>query len=94
MRRACDALLLGDIFTAMADLSQEALADVVSLSTGVAAMPTPTGYVIDAHEEHDGRHDFRVRFQTNLGEIAAAASWRQIDGLWKIAALKVDSPPA
>ena len=91
MRRACVALLQGDIFTAMADLSNEALNEAMSLTTGVSSFPTPSSYAIESHEEGDGEHRFRVRFQTNQGEIVAAATWRQIDGAWKITLIRVEA---
>ena len=92
MRRACDALLQGDIFTAMADLSPEALNEAMSMTTGVTSFPTPSSYAIELHEEVNREHRFRVRFQTNQGELVANATWRQIDGAWKITSIKIDSP--
>jgi hypothetical protein len=92
MRRACDALLEGDIFTAMADLSNEALNEAMSMTAGITSFPTPSGYNIESHEEADVEHRFRVRFQTNQGDIAAHATWRQVDGAWKITSINVEAP--
>jgi len=31
-----------------------------------------------------------VRFQTNLGDVEVSASWREINGAWKITSLGVE----
>jgi hypothetical protein len=90
MRRACDALLAGDLFTAMADLTPEALNEAMTISAGITQIPSASGYVIDAREEVAGEHRFRVRFQTSMGDINARATWRQVAGAWKITSLGVD----
>ena len=90
MRRACDALLAGDLFTAMADLTNEALNEAMSISAGITQIPTATGYVIDSHEEDGGEHRFHVRFQTSQGDIGARATWREVDGVWRVTSLGVD----
>ena len=91
MRRACDALLAGDVFTAMQDLTLEAVNEAMSLSAGITQIPSASGYTIEAHEEDGGEHRFRVSFETNQGKIEARATWRQIDGAWKVTSLGVES---
>jgi len=93
MRRALDALVAGDILTAMVDLTPEALAAATSMSSGIATIPTPTGYTITAHDEEAGEHRFQVRFQTNLGDVEARASWREVNSAWKITSLGVEHAP-
>jgi hypothetical protein len=91
MRRACDALIAGDLFTAMADLTNEALNEAMSISAGITQVPSASGYEIESHEETGGDHRFRVRFDTNQGAVIAHATWRQVDGFWKVTSLGVDS---
>jgi len=43
MRRACDALIAGDLFTAMADLTNEALNEAMSISAGITQVPSASG---------------------------------------------------
>ena len=92
MRRACDALLAGDVWTAMNDLTPEALSEAMSISSGIAQIPSATGYVIESQSESGGEHRFDVRFDTSLGPIRAHATWRQLAGFWKVTSLGVDTP--
>jgi hypothetical protein len=89
MRRACDAILQGDIYTAMADLTPEAVNEAMSLAAGLTAVPMPQSYDIESHEEVDGEHRFGVRFKTSAQDFRASASWRAFDGAWKITSIKI-----
>jgi hypothetical protein len=91
LRRACDALLAGDIYTAMQDLTMDAVNEAMSISSGITQIPTATGYAIESHEERDGHHHFRIRFDTSGGPINAHATWAQVDGAWKVTSLGVDA---
>jgi len=90
MRRACDALIAGDLFTAMADLTNEALNEAMSISAGITQVPSASGYEIESHEAEGEEHRFRVRFDTTLGAVFAHAIWRQVEGAWKVVSLGVD----
>jgi hypothetical protein len=92
MRRACDALLVGDIWTAMNDLTPEALSEAMSIGSGIAQIPSASGYTIESRSESGGEHRFDVRFETNVGPVMAHAVWRQFDGFWKVTSLGVDTP--
>jgi hypothetical protein len=90
MRATCDAIVRGDIMTAMQELTPEAFSQAMELGAEITALPTPESYVIESEEEANGEHRFRVRFKTTSRDIVAVASWRQIDGVWKIAYLAAD----
>lgn len=90
MRRACDLILAGDVMTVAADLTPEAYADAMMLATGLTTVPVPQGYTIESHEVRGEDHVFRVRFRTSLRDFDASATWRRIDGAWKIVAIAVD----
>ena len=90
MRRACDALIAGDVFIAMQDLTMDAVNEAMSIGAGITQIPSASSYVIESHEEQDGEHRFRVRFDTSHGPVAAHAVWREIEGAWKVTSLGVD----
>jgi hypothetical protein len=90
MRATCDAILRGDLMAAMNDLTPDAFAQAMSLAATITALPTPESYVLEAHDEADGEHHYRVRFKTSSQDIVAAASWRQFDGVWKITAISAE----
>ena len=93
MRRAADALVRGDIMTAMADLSPEAYNDAMTMGANIAMLPQPHGYEVESREEAGGEHRFVVRFKTTAQDILARASYRQIDGAWKITAISAEGLP-
>ncbi|HWC29698.1 MAG TPA: hypothetical protein VG845_06410 [Dehalococcoidia bacterium] len=90
MRVTCDAILRGDLMAAMNDLTPDAFAQAMSLAATITALPTPESYAIEAREEADGEHRFRVRFKTSSQDIVAAAAWRQFDGVWKITSIAAE----
>lgn len=90
MRRACDAILRGDLMMAMQDLSPEAFNEAMAMGAEITALPTPHSYEVEAREEVDGEHRFVVRFKTSGRDIVARASWRQLDGLWKITSISAE----
>ena len=90
MRRACDAILRGDLMTAMADLSPEAFNEAIAMGANIAMLPLPTGYEVESREEAGGEHRFVVRFRTSAQDLVARASYRQIDGAWKITSISAD----
>ena len=90
MRRVCDAILAGDFYGAMADLTLEAANQAMALGAGLAGELLPESYVIESHEEVDGEHRFGVRFVTPARDFRASATWKAIDGAWKITAIGVE----
>jgi hypothetical protein len=62
----------------------------MTISAGITQIPSASGYVIESHEELSGEHRFHVRFDTNQGPVIAHATWRQIDGAWKVVTLGVE----
>jgi len=90
MRKACDAILRGDIMSALSGLTPEAFAEAMALGAEITALPTPESYVIESQEEIDGEFRFRVRFKTSSRDIVANATWRLVDGAWKITHISAD----
>jgi hypothetical protein len=90
MRRACDAILRGDLMTAMADLSPEAFNEAMAMGANIAMLPLPTSYEVESGEESAGEHRFVVRFKTSAQDLVARASYRQVDGAWKITSISAE----
>jgi hypothetical protein len=90
LRRTCDAVLVGDMMTAMQDLSPEAFNDAMAMGANIMALPTPVSYEVESREAADGEERFVVRFKTNAQDIIARSSWRQIDGAWKIVSISAE----
>ena len=90
MRRACDAILQGNFFSAMADLTPEAMNEAMTLAGGLTSVPAPESYVIETHEESNGGHRYGVRFKTSAQEIKASVTWREVDGAWRITSIDVE----
>ena len=93
MRATCDAILRGDLMAAMNDLTPDAFAQAMSLAATITALPTPESYEIESRDESGGDYSFRVRFKTSSQDIVAAATWRLIDGAWKITAIAAEGLP-
>ena len=79
-----------DVMRAAADLTPDALAGLMSLAATISTAPTLSGYEIESHTVQGQDHLFRVRFTTSAGDVRVNATWRDIDGAWKIAAVSVD----
>jgi hypothetical protein len=90
MRATCDAIMQGDIMRAMMDFTPDALNQAMALGAGLTAAPSLTGYTIDSHDQQGGEHRFGVRFGTTNGDLRALATWREVDGAWKITAISVE----
>ncbi len=91
MKATCDAILRGDMMGAMQELTPEALNQAMTLAAVTMALPTAESYAIESHDESAaGEHHFRVRFKTTSQDIVASASWRQIEGVWKITAIAAE----
>jgi hypothetical protein len=87
----CQAVLAGDLMRVMNDFTPEALGAVMaSGGASMAAMPSLLGYRIESREPRGDDHLFRIRFTTSEGEVGVAATWRAVEGAWKIAALDIE----
>jgi hypothetical protein len=90
MRRACEAILRGDLMAAMQDLSPEAFNEAMQLGADISMLPTPQSYTVESREVIGNEHRYVARFKTSAQDIVARASWRQIDGAWKITSIAAD----
>jgi hypothetical protein len=90
LRRACDAVLIGDMMTAMQDLSPEAFGEAMIMGANITALPTPVSYEVESREVVDGDERFVVRFKTSAQDIITRSTWRQLDGAWKIVSISAE----
>jgi hypothetical protein len=91
MRALCEALLLGDFMTAMAELSPQAMAEAMTMAGSFTGAPMPTSYGIDSEEVVGGEHAFKLHFSSGEREMRANCTWGQVEGEWKIVKIGVDS---
>lgn len=91
----CQAIMSGDLMRVMGDFTPDALAALMTVGSGlnVNALPALHGYEIESHEQEGADHNFVIKFRTSDGEVTAHATWRDIDGFWKIAAITLEGLP-
>jgi hypothetical protein len=92
VKENCQALLAGDLMRVMTDLTPEALGQVMSgagAGGGMGAMPALTGFDIQSHDQQGEDHVFKIKFSGDQ-EFTALATWRDVGGQWKIAALAME----
>lgn len=89
VKQNCQALLIGDLMRVMNDLTPEALGQVMSGGGNMGAMPALTSFEILGHDEQGEDHVYKIKFSGDQ-DFTARATWRDIGGQWKIAALAMD----
>jgi hypothetical protein len=89
VKQNCQALLIGDLMRVMNDLTPEAMAQLMSGGGNMSAMPTLTGFDIQNHEVTGEDHVFKITFKGDQ-DFTALATWRDVGGAWKIAALAME----
>jgi hypothetical protein len=87
MRRVCELVVAGDYVNAMAEVTPEALAQVMSLGAGMMNLTAPEGYEMKMLQDFDGEVSFEVCFYAQSQELHANVSLRQVEGTWKIASV-------
>jgi hypothetical protein len=90
MRRACDAILVGDVMTAMQDLSPEAFNEAMTMGANISMLATPQSYEVESRETVGEEQRFVVRFKTSAQDIVAKASWRDFGAGWKIVSISAE----
>jgi len=89
VKENCQALLIGDLMRVMNDLTPEAMAQVMSGGGNMGAMPALRSFDIQSHDVQGDDHVFKIKFERDQ-DFTAIATWRDIGGAWKIAALAVE----
>ena len=89
----CQAVLAGDMMRIMSDLTPDALAKLMAgagAGGGMGgAMPALKSFNIESHDQSGEDHVFKVKFSGDQ-DFTAIATWRDVDGQWKIADLAME----
>ncbi len=95
--RNAQAVMSGNISQVMADITPQALTQMMQMAAangGVspATMPNIQSYAIeDAGATDDGGQKYRVTFTAAEGNATLTATWRQVLNAWKITAVELES---
>ncbi len=89
MRAVCEAVLAGDMYTALGHFTPDAMNDLMAMTAGVMQAPSISGYAIESYVQDGEDHRFGVRFHTAEGAISGEATWRRLGGIWRITAIRV-----
>ena len=90
VKQNCQALLTGDLMRVMGDLTPEALGELMAnAGSNMGAMPALKAFEIQTHEEKGSDHVFKIKFSGDQ-DFTAIATWRDVGGAWKIAALAME----
>lgn len=88
--RNAEAVMTGNLSQVMADITPEALAQLMQLGAQAgglspAQMPNIEGYDLVEAGEQDGGQVFHVTFRSAVGRATVSATWKQVMGQWKMA---------
>lgn len=90
VERNAEALMTGNFNQIMADITPEALAQIMQAAPqaggmSLAQMPAISGYEIEDMGATEDGHVFNVTFVSTQGRATLSSTWKQILGQWKIA---------
>ena len=96
VERNARAVVEGNFSQLMADITPEALAEMMAMAPAgaggmsFAQLPSISGYSVeDLGPAAGGGHDYQVRFEAAAGSATVAATWKEVVGQWKITAVRV-----
>ena len=102
--RNATAVMAGNLAQVMADITPQALQQMMQLGSGgnlaPQSMPSITGYRIDEVGREGDAELFHVTFESPAGTATLATRWEQVMGQWKIteiglvSAERAEGPPA
>ena len=90
--RNAEAVMTGNLSQLMADITPEALSQLMQLGAAAgamspASMPNIEGYEITEMGQDGEAEVFHVTFRSAIGKATASMAWRQVMGQWKITAV-------
>ena len=97
--RTAPAVMSGNLARIMADLTPEALGQMMALGSAAgglspAQMPSIDGYEIDELGAEGDTEMFHITFRSPIGSATLKAAWKQVMGQWKITAVSLVSAEA
>ena len=86
------AIMRGDLMQVMADLTPEALGQLMQMGSqagGIspAQMPNIEGYDVDEQGLDGDGQLLHVTFRSSVGTATLATTWKQVMGQWKLTAV-------
>ena len=87
MRRVADAILAGDYMTPMAEVTPDAMLQIMQLGGGMMNLPSPEAVDVEPLPAADGQHPFRVTFRAGDQSLSATVTWGDVEGFWRITAI-------
>ncbi|MFN0147702.1 MAG: hypothetical protein ACKVT1_14435 [Dehalococcoidia bacterium] len=103
VERNAQAVMTGNFAQIMADITPEALAQMMQQmpqagQMSLTSMPAISGYEIEAVGPSAEAYVYNVIFASAMGTATLVSEWKQLLGQWKISAVKLLSidpaPPA
>ena len=95
--RNAEAVMTGNLAQVMADVTPEALQQLMGLGAGGGltpqSMPSITGYAIEEQADDAEGDLFHVRFDSEAGSATLAARWKEVMGQWKITEVALVEAP-
>lgn len=92
VERNAQAVMSGNLAQIMADITPEALAQMMQMGAAAggmspASMPNIQGYEVTEMPLDGEAQVFHVRFGSSIGHATLSTAWKQIMGQWKITAV-------
>lgn len=100
VERNAQAVMSGNLTQIMADITPEALAQMMQMGTQAGGlsptqMPNIEGYEVAERGAEGDAELFHVTFRSSAGTATLGTSWKQIMGQWKLTAVElVSAEPA
>jgi len=97
VERNARAVMEGNFAQLMADITPEALAQMMQMAPGgasaasLAQLPSISGYQIEEKGAEGDAHSFEVTFESAAGSATLLATWKPVVGQWKITGVTVVS---
>ncbi len=94
VERNAEAVMTGNLTRIMADITPEALAQMMQMGAQAgglspAQMPNIEGYEIAEMGTDGDAEVFHVTFRSAIGTATLGTSWKQIMGQWKLTAVEL-----
>lgn len=96
VERNAQAVMSGNLAQIMADITPEALAQMMQMGAAAgamspASMPNIQGYDVTEMPPDGEAQVFHVRFRSSIGHATLSMSWKPVMGQWKITAVALVS---
>ena len=96
VERNAQAVMAGNFAQIMADITPEAIAQMMQMAPAgggmpLTSMPSISGYTIEELEPAEEAQVYQIRFESATGHATLATEWKQVVGQWKITGVKLVS---